>query len=245
MKKFSLWIIAFCLFVFPLRAQEYVKTWLDLGAKQGFYASYSALYNYPLAVNYDLSAAFSFQWEDNQAGSYDATHAIAVQGLAYFPLNESSTRHFNSLALHQKFLFRDLSVWGIYEYNAALSLSYRRARWYGEIGCMHRILQDIHWTGHDASARYLNEPFGLVYKLAFQCRDPRTSPAWNLGFALSDYDDFLWERIYAPNVSLYGEWKFSERSRLISKLMYMPSGVFNLASSVYECYIRMGVVCEI
>ena len=89
MKKFSLWIFALCLFVFPLRAQEYVKTWLDLGGKQGFYASYSALYNYPLADNYDLSAAFSFQWEDNQAGSYDATHAIAVQGLAYFPLNES------------------------------------------------------------------------------------------------------------------------------------------------------------
>lgn len=245
MKRCLLSTLFLCLFLLPLQAQEYLKTWLDVGSKRYFYASYAAQYHMPLASNYDVSAAFAFQWDGNPSGKTDATHAITLEGINYFPLNESASRAFNTLALHQKLMFRDLSVWGMNEYAAALSLSYRRARLYGELGLMHRILQDIHWEEHSASSRYLNEPFGLMYRLALSLFDPRENPQWNLSLEFSDYDDFVWERGYTPHVALSGHWYIKDGPCLFSKLMYMPSGVFNLNSDVYKCYARVGIVCNI
>lgn len=245
MKRSFLSALLLCMALLPLRAQESLKTWLDMGGRQGLYALYAAQYQLPLASNYELRAAFAFQWDRNVGKTFDATHAIAVEGINYFPLNQAANRHFDMLALHQKLMFRDLSVWGAYEYDAALSLSYRRARLYTELGLMHRVMQDAHWTGHSASSRYLNEPFGLLYRLAVSLFHPGEHPQWNLALAVSDFDDFVWERLYTPHFALSGEWQINERLALFSKCLYMPSGVFNLNSDVYKLYVRVGIVCNI
>ncbi len=227
-----------------LAAQEYVKTWVEVGHKTLFYGAYSTLYSLPLASNYDLLGGYSFQWDGNPFGGKETTHAITLQGSAYFPLNETSSKQ-DCMVFRQKLLFRDMSALGLNEYAAALSVGYLSSRFEGEIALMHRVLQDLTWKGDSFSSRYLHEPFSWLYHLRFHCFDVREHPLWNLSFRLSNQDEFLWERMYFPQLSVTGEYAVSETYRIFAEAAYMAAGIFNMHTDVYKSYIRIGMVCDI
>lgn len=124
-----------------------------------------------------------------------------------------------------------------WDFVTAFSLGYRMDYVSVEVGFFSRVMDVYHREWHSEEA-YNVEPFNLLYRLQVNTR-PYTEN-WNLWFALTNKDDFTFERMWAPFFQIGARYDVNEHWRILLDSELKLSGMFHLNAEFYSAYLRAG-----
>ena len=93
------------------------------------------------------------------------------------------------------------------------------------------------------NARKIHETLNLMYSLDYQLK-PRNS-GWNVGFTLTNIDNFLIEQETNPMLRLNGFYRLSAPLSFYIQAWYKSAGATNLAVNYFGFFIRTGLLWTI
>lgn len=157
-----------------------------------------------------------------------------INGVVAFPL-----KYNHVFSLENRYLFRSLGAYGVYELNAGLLASYKSARYLVAVGMSSRLIAAHKYDPADGN-RFVSEPFNLLYRIEGYLfrRDARS---WNVGLRFSNFSLFRVSHSSDPHYSLLGEYMILDCLQLVADVDIHPAGVFNLNAHYYESYCNIGV----
>jgi len=94
--------------------------------------------------------------------------------------------------------------------------------------------------GIDQNAAKIHEILNIMYSVCYQLK-PRNSP-WNVGFSLTNVDNFMIEQETNPMLRLNGFYKLSSPLSLYIQGWYKSAGATNLAVNYFGFFFRTGII---
>lgn len=119
----------------------------------------------------------------------------------------------------------------------AVSLGYRMDYISAQVGFYSRVMDSYRREWHSETA-YNCEPFNLLYRLQVWARPQREN--WNISLAITNVDDFQYERMWAPFFQLEGRYDINDHWRINVETELKLAGMFHLNAEFYSAYARAG-----
>ena len=227
MKK-TLFLFVLMLFFFFSKAQWTLRTYgeYDYTRTSGSSASLALMGNYQMADNFNIGLGF-------QATTL-SRYSLNLQYQVNLLKAECGT-----LYLENRYLYRLFPNYNLQEFNGVFDLGWRNRHFNFQLGLTNRYIAPIPLRkngGMDVTFEPMNVTFCVEGNL-FDQEHP-----WNVGARISNYRDFVIERITLFFYSVNGYYDFGNGLRLTSEFGLHPCGVLNLSSQYNGWFGNVGLV---
>ena len=139
--------------------------------------------------------------------------------------------------IENRYLYRYFKGYHIQEFNAMFSLGYRNIHWDFKLGLCNRYIAEIPLRkngGEGVIFEPMNVVFDIEYNLFSQAHP------WNIGCGISNYREFIIERVTLFYYTFHGYYNINEKWRIISEAGLHPAGVLNLSSQYNGFFFNIG-----
>lgn len=126
----------------------------------------------------------------------------------------------------------------IYEFVYAAGTGFRMRHFSVQLGCYMRTVGDLHRNLHALGSR-TTEPFNPLYMLTISIMG--FDNPWDVYLTGANFNEFEYERMWAPLCTLGGRWDFKDRWSMVAEGTLKPSGMFHATVKFYEVMLRIGV----
>lgn len=237
-RKLSVIIFILCLRGSVVYGQNSVGGFVEMGHNTTMQCigGVGALVEFPLMEYFTLSggAYFPLYKEEILKRAVTCNPSIAANGTVHFPL-----RYRGELFLENRYLFRSLGAYRVYELNAGLLVGYKSSHFLVTVGMAGCLIASHAYDPADGN-RFVSEPFNLLYSVEAYLWG-RSARRWDVGLRLSNYRAFKVSHSSDPCYSVMGRYILSEQLKLLVDVGVHPSGVFNMNAHYYESYFNIGV----
>jgi len=215
----------------PVTAQASVQKYsVTLYGLYGYNETYSHTGGFdlvgfmPIHKYFELDAALEYQSPQ--------TCAVSAFARPKFPLPVGEL--FLDGAINFRY-YGDASM-GIFTTSA--SFGYRMDYVSVQIGISSRLLIDmLRQSGSDSGN--VSEPVNMTYRIAFNVR-PSTS-LWNIGFGMSNYTLYEFERAWQCIFFLSGHYDFMPHLTALLEADLKPTGIFHMNARFWGVNVRAGI----
>ena len=136
--------------------------------------------------------------------------------------------------LHSRFF----AQYKTYEFVYAASAGFRMRHFSVQAGLFSRTIDAFGRNWHSLD-NYITEPFNLLYKIRLNLKG--NDHPWDVYAVLSNYNDYEYERMWEPIVSLGGRWDFKDRWSAVAEGTLEAAGIFHGTVKFYEAIFRVGI----
>ena len=220
-----LFITAF-LFLFAFGANAQVRSYMeyDYNRTERHVGNFVVASDFQLANNFHLDLGF-------QA----STLKRYALNLAYqFDLLQAEKGTFY---LENRYLYRLYPSYKLQEFNALLDLGWRNTHWNFQFGLCNRYIAEIPLRKNGGEGTVF-EPMNVVFNIEgnlFTQDHP-----WNIGAGISNYREFIIERVTLFYYTIHGYYDLNDQWRLIAEAGLHPAGVLNLSAQYNGYFINFG-----
>jgi len=223
-------LFTFCLLlsVVAAKAQWTLQTYgeYDYTRSSGSSGSLALKGNYQLADNFNIG--FGYQ------GTTTNRHAMNLQWQIDLLKAKKGT-----LYLENRYLYRLFPNYNLQEFNSVLDLGWRNRHFNFQFGLTNRYTAPIPQR-QNGGTETIFEPMNVT--LCIEGNVFEQSHPWNVGLRLSNYRDFVIERISLLFYSLNGYYDFGNGLRLTSEMGLHPSGSLNLSAQYNGWFGNVGLI---
>ena len=155
--------------------------------------------------------------------------------LAY-QLNLLDTKK-GTLYLENRYLYRLFPSYKLQEFNALLDLGWKNSHWNFQFGLCNRYIAEIPLRKNGGEG-VVFEPMNVVFNIEgnlFTQDHP-----WNIGCGISNYREFIIERVTLFYYTMHGYYNIDEQWRVTSEAGLHPAGVLNLSSQYNGFFFNIG-----
>ena len=232
MRKFFLLLTLTLCFIVPLKAQIQPG---DTQYSISVHAGYGHNLTYGSMANIDIDAYLPinqhFDMQTNFRTSTANYHTMGVQ------LRPKFTLPVGKLYIEDRMMMRFVVRDGFRDFVHALSIGYMMQYVNVQVGMSNRIITPLPYTKRSGDEMIL-EPFDAVYRVEAFVR-PQSSP-WNISLCLSNMDNYIIERMWAPMFYLGGWYDINKHWRIRLSGKYKLAGMFHLNAHYYGAELRVG-----
>ena len=142
-----------------------------------------------------------------------------------------------SFYLENRYLYRIYPSYKLQEFNALLDLGWKNTHWNFQFGLCNRYIAEIPLR-KDGGEGTVFEPMNVVFNIEgnlFTQDHP-----WNIGCGISNYREFIIERVTLFYYTIHGYYDLNDQWRLIGEAGLHPAGVLNLSSQYNGFFINLG-----
>ena len=223
-------LITFTLLLFAVaaKAQWMLQTYAEYDYTRTSGSSAS------LALKADCQMFENFNIGFGYQGTTLNRHAINLQYQIDLLKAKSGT-----LYLENRYLYRLFPNYNLQEFNALLDLGWRNRHFNFQLGLTNRYTAPIPLRkngGMDVTFEPMNIAFCVEANL-FDQEHP-----WNVGGRISNYRDFVIERITLFFYSLNGYYDFGNGLRLTAEAGVHPCGILNLSAQYNGWFGNVGLI---
>lgn len=173
--------------------------------------------------------------------SIDLTSALELLSADAYAAGISARPHF-ALGAGECFLdgtlhSRRFACYDTYEFVYAMSAGYATKHFSVQAGLFAKMIGDTDMKWH-STEQIIAEPFNLLYRVSFSLKG--NDAPWDISVAMSDFDEFQYERHWQPFFSMKGRWDATESLSLLAEGTLKPAGMFHLDCSFYGACLRLG-----
>lgn len=182
--------------------------------------------NYRFADNFQMGAGF----QATTASRYSLNLLWQVDLLKA----QSGT-----LYLENRYLYRLFPKYKTQEFNALLDLGWRNRHFNFQLGLFNHYMAEIPLR-QDGGMGTIFEPMNVAFCIEgnlFEQSNP-----WNVGARISNYRDFVMERVTLFFYSLNGYYDFEDGLRLTAEAGLHPAGVLNLSAQRNGGFVNVGLI---
>lgn len=144
-----------------------------------------------------------------------------------------------TLYIENRYLYRLFPKYKLQEFSAALDLGYRTRHFNFHLGLFSRYTAEIPLRVNGGMGTIF-EPMNIYYSVEGNIF--AQSHPWNIGARVSNYDDFVIERVTLFRYYLIGYYRLNENLKLTGEVCLHPSGTLNLSSQYNGLSARVGIV---
>jgi len=226
--KRILMILVLLVSAFAARAQWTLRTYAeyDYTRTSGSSASLAVLGNCQLANNFNLGLGL----QATTLGRYSLNLQYQVDLLKA----KSGT-----LYLENRYLYRLFPNYNLQEFNALLDLGWRNRHFNFQLGFSNRYTAPIPLR-KNGGMDVIFEPLNVTFCIEGNVFDQEHP--WNVGARISNYRDFVIERIALFFYSLNGYYDFGNGLRITAEAGLHPCGVLNLSAQYNGWFGNVGLI---
>ena len=216
------------LFAFVARAQSTLQTYgeYDYTRTSGNSASLALKADYQLADNFNIG--FGYQ------GTTLNRHAINLQ----YQINLLKA-NCGTLYLENRYLYRLFPNYDLQEFNGVFDLGWRNRHFNFQLGFSNRYTAPIPLR-KNGGMDVIFEPLNVTFCIEGNVFDQEHP--WNVGARISNYRDFVIERIALFFYSLNGYYDFGNGLRITAEAGLHPCGVLNLSAQYNGWFGNVGLI---
>jgi len=221
-------ILVLLVSAFAARAQWTLRTYAeyDYTRTSGSSASLAVLGNCQLANNFNLGLGL----QATTLGRYSLNLQYQVDLLKA----KSGT-----LYLENRYLCRLFPSYNLQEFNALLDLGWRNRHFNFQLGFSNRYTAPIPLR-KNGGMDVIFEPLNVTFCIEGNVFDQEHP--WNVGARISNYRDFVIERIALFFYSLNGYYDFGNGLRITAEAGLHPCGVLNLSAQYNGWFGNVGLI---
>ena len=199
--------------------------------------------DYTRTGKFDLASAISYDFRNDRGHSFSFGVRYASQRTAMnigYQIALLDGWSDNSLFyLENRYLYRRFKAYGLQEFNAMLSFGYRNIHWDFKLGLCNRYIAEVPLRkngGEGVIFEPMNVAFSIEYNLFAQ------DHPWNIGCGISNYREFIIERVTLFYYTLHSYYDIDEHWRLLGEAGLHPSGVLNLSAQYNGFFVNLGFI---
>ena len=144
-----------------------------------------------------------------------------------------------TLYLENRYLYRLFPKYDLQEFNALLDLGWRNSHFNFQLGLASLFTAPIPLR-KNGGMDVIFEPMNVTYCIEMNSFD-QYHP-WNLGVRISNYRDFVIERVTLLFLSMNGYYDFGNGLRITSEFGLHPCGVLNLSAQYNGWFGNVGLI---
>ena len=186
--------------------------------------------NIAIATDFQLAKNIHFD-----LGFQVGTQNRYALNLAY-QLNLLDTKK-GTLYLENRYLYRLFPSYKLQEFNALLDLGWKNSHWNFQFGLCNRYIAEIPLRKNGGEG-VVFEPMNVVFNIEgnlFTQDHP-----WNIGCGISNYREFIIERVTLFYYTMHGYYDINEQWRVTGEAGLHPAGVLNLSSQYNGFFFNIG-----
>lgn len=186
----------------------------------------------------NIAIASDFQLAKNihfDLGFQVGTQNRYALNLAY-QLNLLDTQK-GKLYLENRYLYRLFPSYKLQEFNALLDLGWQNTHWNFQFGLCNRYIAEIPLRINGGEG-VIFEPMNVVFDIEGNLFDQ--NHPWNIGCGISNYREFIIERVTLFYYTLHGYYDIDEHWRVNGETGLHPAGVLNLSSQYNGFFFNIG-----
>ena len=143
--------------------------------------------------------------------------------------------------IENRYLYRRFTSYGLQEFNAMLTLGYRNLHWNFQLGLCNRYIAEVPLRKNGGES-VIFEPMNVVFNIEGNLFDQ--DHPWNIGGGISNYREFIIERVTLFYYTIHGYYDITDEWRLIGEAGLHPAGVLNLSSQYNGYFINIGCIYQ-
>lgn len=144
-----------------------------------------------------------------------------------------------TLYLENRYLYRIFPSFNLQEFNAMLDFGWKNTHWNFQLGLCNRYIAEIPLRLNGGEG-VIFEPMNVVFNIEgnlFTQDHP-----WNIGGGISNYREFIIERVTLFYYTIHGYYDLNDQWRLTGEAGLHPAGVLNLSSQYNGYFINLGFI---
>ena len=151
--------------------------------------------------------------------------------------------------IENRYLYRYFNAYKLQEFNAMFSLGYRNIHWDFKLGLCNRYIAEIPLRLNGGEG-VIFEPMNVVFDIDFylfpleMAKNPTSYfdiwRNWNIGCGISNYREFIIERVTLFYYTMHGYYDINEQWRITGEAGLHPAGVLNLSSQYNGYFFNIG-----
>lgn len=126
----------------------------------------------------------------------------------------------------------------IYEFVYAGSVGFKMRHFSAQVGLFSRTIDALGRDWHSLDSP-VAEPFNFLYKVKISVMG--FDHPWDIYFVGGNYNDYEYERMWEPILSMGGRWDFKERWSAVAEGTLQSAGMFHGTVKFYEAVFRVGI----
>ena len=142
-----------------------------------------------------------------------------------------------TLFLENRYLYRIYPAYKLQEFNALLDFGWRNTHWKFQFGLCNRYIAEIPLRKNGGEG-VIFEPMNVVFNIEGNLFDE--NHPWNIGCGISNYREFVIERVTLFYYTIHGYYNLNEDWRITSEAGLHPAGVLNLSSQYNGFFVNIG-----
>lgn len=143
------------------------------------------------------------------------------------------------LYLENRYLYRVFPAFKLQEFNALLDLGWKNAHWNFQFGLCNRYIAEIPLRKNGGEGTVF-EPMNVVFNIEGNLFDE--DHPWNIGAGISNYREFIIERVTLFYYTIHGYYDLDDEWRLTAEAGLHPAGVLNLSSQYNGFFVNFGFI---
>lgn len=197
--------------------------------------------------DYSRTEKFQFQAQLGFNCRFDSGNGVNVGyqagpgkhsfNLAYQIGTDGFTDH-DFAYIENRYLYRRFTSYGLQEFNGMLTLGYRNLHWNFQLGLCNRYIAEVPLRKNGGEG-VIFEPMNVVFNIEGNLFDQ--DHPWNIGGGISNYREFIIERVTLFYYTLHGYYDINDQWRLLGEAGLHPSGVLNLSAQYNGFFFNLGV----
>ena len=151
--------------------------------------------------------------------------------------------------IENRYLYRRFTSFGLQEFNAVLTLGYRNIHWNFQLGLCNRYIAEVPLRKNGGEG-VIFEPMNVVFDIEYNLfplvppENPTsrfsTMHSWNIGCGISNYREFIIERVTLFYYTIHGYYDIDEQWRITGEAGLHPAGVLNLSAQYNGFFVNIG-----
>ena len=170
---------------------------------------------------------------------------VSVQGTLGYPLAmnlywqaDLLQAKCGTLYLENRYLYRLFPNYKLQEFNGVLDLGWENRHFNFQLGLCNRFIAEIPLR-KDGGMGTIFEPMNVVFSVEGNVFDQ--SHPWNIGGRISNFDDFLIERVSIFIYCIKGYYELDDGLRLTGEVCIHPCSSLNLSAQPNGVAARVGI----
>ena len=170
---------------------------------------------------------------------------VSLQGTLGYPLSmnlywqaDLLQAKCGTLYLENRYLYRLFPNYKLQEFNGVLDLGWTNRHFNFQLGLCNRFIAEIPLR-KDGGMGTIFEPMNVVFSVEGNVFDQ--SHPWNIGGRISNFDDFLIERVSIFIYCIKGYYELSDGLRLTGEVCIHPCSSLNLSAQSNGVAARVGI----
>ena len=143
-----------------------------------------------------------------------------------------------TLYLENRYLYRLFPNYKLQEFNGVLDLGWKNRHFNFQLGLCNRFIAEIPLR-KDGGMGTIFEPMNVVFSVEGNVFDQ--SHPWNIGGRISNFDDFLIERVSIFIYCIKGYYELDDGLRLTGEVCIHPCSSLNLSAQPNGVAARVGI----